>query len=149
MHCKEISIYVFLFWEFRGLSPNFHIHSCVCEPFIYSQDRSTYSPAAEQADRSLKYINLSQTYECRNWEKEHYNSVWEITVSFLRIHKWEPDICIGFSPTLHLQCGLQHYTQAYCIALCLLIQIPGILSVKRKIITVNFYFFFSTILACI
>ncbi len=24
-HCKENPIYVFLFWELRGLSPNFHI----------------------------------------------------------------------------------------------------------------------------
>jgi hypothetical protein len=44
-----------------------------------------------------KNINLSQIYECRNWETEHYNSVLEITVSFLGIHKWEPDIYIGFS----------------------------------------------------
>jgi hypothetical protein len=26
MHCKENLIYVFLFWELRGLSPNFHIY---------------------------------------------------------------------------------------------------------------------------
>jgi hypothetical protein len=40
--------------------------------------------------------NLSQIYECRNREIKHYNSVVEIrrlcTVSFLGIHKWEPDI---------------------------------------------------------
>jgi hypothetical protein len=48
-------------------------------------------------------MNLSQIYECRNWETEHYNSVLEITVSFLGIHKWEPDIYIEFSPALHLQ----------------------------------------------
>ena len=35
---------------------------------------------------------------------EYYNSVLEITVSYLGIHKWEPDIYIGFSPALHLQC---------------------------------------------
>jgi hypothetical protein len=29
----------------------------------------------------------------------------EITVSFLGIHKREPDIYIGFSPALYLQCG--------------------------------------------
>jgi hypothetical protein len=40
-----------------------------------------------------------------NWETEHYNSVLEITVSFLGKHKWEPDIYIGFSPALPLQCG--------------------------------------------
>ncbi len=74
-------------------------HSCVC-----SQDRSTYFPTTEWANRSWKYINFSQIYECRNWETEPYNSVLEIKVSFLGIHKWEPDIYIGFSPALHLQC---------------------------------------------
>jgi hypothetical protein len=39
-HCNENPIYVFLFWDFRGLSPNFHIH--VPQRVIYSQDRSTY-----------------------------------------------------------------------------------------------------------
>jgi hypothetical protein len=43
-------------------------------------------------------MNLSQIYECRNRETEHYNSVFEITVSFLGIHKWGPDSYI------HLQC---------------------------------------------
>jgi hypothetical protein len=71
---------------------------------IYSQDQSTYFPAAEKAHRSWKYINPSQIYECRNWETEHYNSVLEIRVSFLGIHKWKPDIYIGFLPALHLQC---------------------------------------------
>jgi hypothetical protein len=75
-------------------------HPGVCERFMYSQDRSTYFPAAE----SWKYINLSEIYECRNWETEHYNHVLEIKVSFLGIHEREPDICIGFSPALHLQC---------------------------------------------
>jgi hypothetical protein len=55
--------------------------------------------------RSWKYINFSQIYECRNWETQHYNSVLEIKVSFLGTHKWEPDIYIGFSPALHLQCS--------------------------------------------
>ncbi len=30
----------------------------------------------------------------------------EITVSFLSIHKWEPDIYIEFSPALHLLCEI-------------------------------------------
>jgi hypothetical protein len=44
-----------------------------------------------------------------NWETEHYDSVLEITeraVSFLEIHKSEPDIYIVFSPALHLQCAI-------------------------------------------
>ncbi len=38
----ENPIYVFLFWELRGLSPNFHIPVSVSDLYIYSQDRSTY-----------------------------------------------------------------------------------------------------------
>jgi hypothetical protein len=29
VHCKENPFYVFLFWELRGLSPNFHIYVSV------------------------------------------------------------------------------------------------------------------------
>jgi hypothetical protein len=47
LHCKEHPIYVFLCWELRCLSPNFHIHVSFFERFIFSQDRSTYFPAAE------------------------------------------------------------------------------------------------------
>jgi hypothetical protein len=36
-------------------------HSCVCERFVYSQDRSTYFPAAEEADWSWEYIYKSLT----------------------------------------------------------------------------------------
>jgi hypothetical protein len=43
-------------------------HSCVCERFIYSQGRSTYFPAAEQADHSCEYIIHSQTHDCGNWD---------------------------------------------------------------------------------
>ncbi len=33
-HCKENPIYVFLFWEFRGLSPNFNIYVSVSNLYI-------------------------------------------------------------------------------------------------------------------
>ncbi len=43
---------------------------------------------------------------------EHYNSVLETTVSFLGIHKWEPDICIGFLPPFICSAeGMDLYTQ--------------------------------------
>ncbi len=45
---NENSIYVFIFWELRGLSPNLHIHVSVND--LYSQDRSTYLAAAKQTD---------------------------------------------------------------------------------------------------
>jgi hypothetical protein len=37
-----------------------------------------------------------------------YNSVLEIPVFCLVIHKWEPDIYIRFLPVLHLQCVLKY-----------------------------------------
>ncbi len=40
-HCNENPIYVFLFWELRGPSPNFHIHVFVSDLYN-SQDRFTY-----------------------------------------------------------------------------------------------------------
>ncbi len=33
-HCYENPIYVFLFWELHGLSPNFHIHVSVSDLYI-------------------------------------------------------------------------------------------------------------------
>jgi hypothetical protein len=40
------------------------LDSCVCERFIYSHDRSVYSAVGKYVDRSLEYINRSQTHEC-------------------------------------------------------------------------------------
>jgi hypothetical protein len=34
IHCNENPIYVFLLWELRGLSPNFHIHVSVSDLYI-------------------------------------------------------------------------------------------------------------------
>jgi hypothetical protein len=34
MHCNENPIYVFLYWELLGLSPNFHIHMSVSDLYI-------------------------------------------------------------------------------------------------------------------
>jgi hypothetical protein len=58
-HFKEIWIDIFPEKELGGLSPNFPIH-------VYSHVRSIYFPAAEQADLTEEYINLSQKHECRN-----------------------------------------------------------------------------------
>ncbi len=80
-----------------------------CIPFLGiagPQSQFPHSCVGERA-RSWKYTNLSQIYECKSWETEHYYSVLEITVSFLGIHKWEQDIYIGFSPALHLQWSIQ------------------------------------------
>ncbi len=34
MHCNGNSVYIFLFWEWRGLSPNFYIHVSVSDLYI-------------------------------------------------------------------------------------------------------------------
>jgi hypothetical protein len=95
-------IYVFLFWELPGLSPDFHVHVLVSD--LYIPRIGPYFSCS----RIGRNIYISHRYECRNtWnrETEHYNSVLEIiTVSFLGINKREPDIHVGFSPALHLQC---------------------------------------------
>ncbi len=47
-HCKEYPNYVFLSWELRGLSPNFHIHMSVSDLYI---------------PRSSPHISLQQNRE--------------------------------------------------------------------------------------
>jgi hypothetical protein len=34
MHCNGNSVYIFLFWELRDLSPNFHIHVSVSDLYV-------------------------------------------------------------------------------------------------------------------
>ncbi len=96
IHCKVNPIYVFLFWELRGLSPNFHIHVSASDLYTPRIGPHTSLSQNRQTDPGNWYrmeLN-SQKDECRNLEKENYNSVLEITVSFLGIHKWELDIYI-------------------------------------------------------
>jgi hypothetical protein len=84
-----------------GLSPNFHIHVSVRDLYIPRIGIHISLQQNRQTDlENYRYINLSHIYVRRNWETEHCNSVLEIKVSFLGIHKWEPDIYIGFSPAL-------------------------------------------------
>jgi hypothetical protein len=64
IHCNEDPIYVFLFWEMRGLSPNFHIHVSVSD-FLYSQDWSTYSL---QQRRQIDHGNIQIAHRHMNVE---------------------------------------------------------------------------------
>ncbi len=58
------------------------LHSYICERFIYFQDRSAYSAAGKYVDRSLEYINRSQTHEFGNWDQGR-------TIPRKGIHKWD------------------------------------------------------------
>jgi hypothetical protein len=57
-------------------------HSCVCERFIYSHNRSAYSSAGKYVDRPWENINHSQTRESRNWD-------WGRATPRKGIHKWD------------------------------------------------------------
>ncbi len=47
LFCKENSTYVFLFWELRGLYPNFHIHVSVSHLYIPRIGPHMYFHSAE------------------------------------------------------------------------------------------------------
>jgi hypothetical protein len=72
---------------------------CLCAIYIFLGLVHIF-PCSSIGRPILEIFKFSHRYMSvgRNCETEHYNSVLEITVSFLRIHKWKPD------PALHLQC---------------------------------------------
>ncbi len=75
-HCSGNPVYIFLFWELRGLSP---ISTFMCLWAIYKFPRSVHIfPPAEKADPSWEYIIRSQTHECGNWD-------WGPNIPFLGI----------------------------------------------------------------
>ncbi len=96
-HCNENPIYVFLFWELRGLSPNV-IHSChsfmsfmafMCLWAIYIFPGSICLFCCRKysmwiVDRSWEYVNRSQTHECENCDCDRAISFMEIFVSMFR-----------------------------------------------------------------
>jgi hypothetical protein len=60
----EISKQIFPQKEYRGLSPNFHMHASVSDLYI---PRSVCLFCwRKYVDRSWNYINRSQTHECGN-----------------------------------------------------------------------------------
>ncbi len=61
VHCKENPIYVFLFWELRGLSPNVHIHVSVGDLYIPRIGPHTVFPCS-RIGRPILEIYKSLTY---------------------------------------------------------------------------------------
>jgi hypothetical protein len=68
LHCNENPIYVFLFWELRGHSPNFHIHESESDLFILTIDLPILLQEICMWTDPWEYMNRSQTHECGNWD---------------------------------------------------------------------------------
>jgi hypothetical protein len=63
MHCHENPTYVVLFWEMRGLSPNFHIHVSVSDLFILRiGPHISLQQNMQKYIKIWKYINLYNRY---------------------------------------------------------------------------------------
>ncbi len=106
-------------------------HSCVCV-FVSNLYIPRIGPHISlQQNRQTdpkKYINLSQIYECRNWETEHYNSVLEVTVPFRGIHKMgtrhlyriftSPFLQSGVYMFVYLLCFCPIYLPSPCLSVC-------------------------------
>ncbi len=83
-HCKEPIQKIRYNYSQTGIGrpQSLFPHSCVCERFKYSYDRSAYSASRKYVDWSWEYINRPQTHECGNWaevaqfpEKEYINEI--------------------------------------------------------------------------
>jgi hypothetical protein len=82
-HCNENPIYIFLFWELRGLSPNFHIHLSVSNLYI---PRIGPHISCSRIDRSIvgMYKSLTDTWmwKLRLWPRNSFygNLCFELSV---------------------------------------------------------------------
>ncbi len=74
---KKIPFMYSFFWELRGLCPNFYPYSCVCEQFIYSQDRSTY------------FLPQNRQIDCGNVQIAHRHMYVEIGIVAAQFLFWE------------------------------------------------------------
>jgi hypothetical protein len=63
----EISKQIFPEKEYRGLSPNFHIHASVSDLYISTIGLPILLEEICRPILGLQYINRSQTHECGNW----------------------------------------------------------------------------------
>jgi hypothetical protein len=77
----EISKQIFPEKEYRGLSPNFHIHVSVID--LYIPTIGAYICWRKYVDRSWDYINRSQTHECGT-EKEYISGIF-VAVRYRRL----------------------------------------------------------------
>ncbi len=92
LHCKEISIYVFLEKELRGLSPNFHSHVSLSDLYFLPIGPPF---SCSRIGRPYKYINRSRKHECRNWDWAAKFLFWEYLLQIFCIVSLQ---CVEKSP---------------------------------------------------
>ncbi len=100
-HCNETHLCILRKGMARPQSQ--FAHSCVSERFMYSWNRSTYFPKAEQTDRSWENINRAQTLECGNWDCDRPIPFLGIFVSNFRYCVFAVHVHAVLQPTISLK----------------------------------------------
>ncbi len=82
-HCNGNSVYIFLIWELRGLSPNFHIHVSVSDLYI---PRIGPHISSSRKGRPIVEIYISLT------------DTWMWKLGLRPRYSFSGNICFKFSP---------------------------------------------------
>jgi hypothetical protein len=107
VHCSTNQIYVFPEMKLRALVPKSFIHVSVSNFYIPRIGLPMW--LQQNKNRQTDHMNIFITQRYINADLGRKNIIflfWKLrgcTVSFLGIHKSEPDIYTRFSPALHLQ----------------------------------------------
>ncbi len=68
VRCNGNSVYIFLFWEYRGLSPNIYIHVSLSDLYIPRISLHISSSRTGIPIVGIHYIIRLQTHKCGNWD---------------------------------------------------------------------------------
>ncbi len=84
-HYNENPIYVFLLWELRGHSPNFHIHVSVSDLYMYSQNRSKYFLQQNREILSVNIIFGIGSMQCMQKDRKNLSKVGKSSRVFISL----------------------------------------------------------------
>ncbi len=75
-HCNENPIYVFLFWELRGFSPNFHIHVSVSDLYIPRIAPHIFLQQNRKIDRgNIAHRHMNMEIELGLWPRNSFSGI--------------------------------------------------------------------------